>query len=142
MVGKVPITLGWVLVALSAPFAGLLYLSGKAPRRPLLVFGPINPDCVRYRLTTERILVEHPFERDIPPVAEIGLAVFDRVDIDVLAGQSWFEAGDVVLLTGQKECLRLAGVPRPEPFVRTLLKTQQAATIQNAAVRAPAVAAV
>lgn len=141
-VGSVPITVGWALVVLTAPLAGLLYLAGKAPRRPFLLFGPLNPDGVRYRLTTARVLIEHPFEKALAPLAELGLPEFDRIEIDVLPGQGWFDAGDVVLLDDSGERLRLRGVARPEPFVRTLMKTQQAATIRGGKTQAPTAAAV
>lgn len=142
--GSVPITVGWGLVVLTAPLAGLFYFAGKVPRRPFVLFGPLNPDGVRYRLTTARVLIEHPFEKDLQPLAALGLDGFDRVEIEVAPGQGWFDAGDVVLLADGEERLRLLGVGRPEPFVKTLLKTQQAATIRGdaAPVSAPAVAAV
>ena len=125
-IAGVPITLGWIAVAITAPLAGLLYLVRKAPRRPLVVVGAVNPACIRYRVTDRRVLVEHPLERDAPPVAELPLAGFDTATLDVLPGQAWFPAADVVLSHAGEERLRLRGVPRPEPFVRTLLKTRAA----------------
>lgn len=136
-IGGVRLTLGWLAVIVTAPFAALLYLGRKAPRKPLVFFGPVNRDGVRYRLTTQRLLVEHPFEKDSPPVAQLSIAGFDTVDIDVQPGQEWFRSGDVVFSQGGEERLRLAGVPRPEPFVRTMLKTQQAATIKQPKASAP-----
>lgn len=140
-IGSVPITVGWLLVVLTIPLAGLFYFAGKAPRRPFVLFGPLNPDGIRYRLTTARVLIEHPFEKDLEPLGAVGLSDFDRVEVEVAEGQAWFDAGDVVLFAGAEERLRLRGVGRPEPFVRTLLKTQQAATIRGTAAPEPAKAA-
>ncbi|MEN0110834.1 MAG: hypothetical protein AAF805_08925 [Planctomycetota bacterium] len=125
-VGGVPLTLGWLLVLLTAPLAALLYLGRKAPRKPFVLFGPINRDCLRYRITTRRVVIEHPMERRAAPVAELPLADFDEAAIEPRPGQTWFDAADVVLLAGGEERLRLAGIARPEPFVQTLLKTQSA----------------
>ena len=91
-----------------------------------MLVGPINPDSVCYRITTQRVLIEHPLEKNHAPVAQLPLDAFDGVEMEVLPGQAWFDAADVVLTHEQREVLRLRGVGRPEPFVRTLLKTQQA----------------
>ncbi len=138
--GGIPLTLGWLLVIVTAPLAALFYLIGKAPRLPFVLVGPVNPAGVRYRLTTQRLLVEHPLEKDAAPVAQLPLNEFDAIDIDVQPGQGWFCAGDVVFSRQGVERLRLAGVPRPDPFVRTVMKTQQAAAMQRPA-KDPAVPA-
>lgn len=132
-VGGIPLTLGWLMVIVTAPLAGLLYLIRKAPRMPLVLVGPVNAAGVRYRLTTQRLLVEHPFEKGAAPVAELPLGGFDAINIDVQPGQAWFHAGDVVFSQQGVEGLRLAGVPRPDPFVRTVMKTLQAAAIERPA---------
>lgn len=141
-IGGVPITIGWALVVLTAPLAGLFYLAGKAPRWPFLLVGPLNPDGICYRLTTSRVLIEHPLEKNHGPLASIGLDELGRIGIEVLPGQAWFDAGDVILSDDSGERLRLRGVGHPDPFVRTLRKTQQAGVIRSTESPAPAVAAV
>lgn len=132
-IGGAPLTLGWLMVIVTAPLAGLLYMARKAPRWPLLLVGPVNTAGVRYRLTTQRLLVENPFEKDAAPVAELSLDQFDDVQAEVQPGQEWYHAGDVVFSLRGEERLRLAGVPRPEPFMQTVMKTQQAAAINRPA---------
>ncbi|MEO1497723.1 MAG: hypothetical protein AAFV43_11295 [Planctomycetota bacterium] len=125
----VPLTIGWLMVVLTAPLAGLLFLARKAPRKPLVLFGPVNPDAVCYRLTNRGVQVVWPLERNAAPAAAITHADYDDVRIEVLPGQAWYPAGDVVFLHGETERLRLAGVPRPDPFVELCRKTHVAATI-------------
>jgi hypothetical protein len=132
-IGGIPLTLGWLMVIVTAPLASLLYLIGKAPRMPFVLAGPVNAAAVRYRLSTHRLLVEHPFEKGAPPVAELPLSGFDAIDIEIQPGQAWFRAGDVIFSQRGVERLRLAGVPRPDPFVRTVMKTQNAATTLRSA---------
>lgn len=125
-VGGVPVTVGWMAVIAAAPLAGALYLHRKAPRLPLVVFGPVNSAAVRYRLTTARVLIERPAERAGGIVASLALGDFDAIDIEVQPGQGWFRAADVVFMSRGSERLRLAGTPDAEPFVKTVLQTRQA----------------
>ncbi|TWT46844.1 hypothetical protein [Botrimarina hoheduenensis] len=135
--GGVPITVGWLLVVVTTPLAGLLYLAKKVPRKPLVVFGARNPHAVCYRVTNRRILILAPLERDTAPDAALSHADYDEIAIEVLPGQAWFHAADVVFLHHGTERLRLAGVPRPEPFRELCRKTQRAAAIVPAAVPVP-----
>ncbi|WP_146446586.1 hypothetical protein [Botrimarina colliarenosi] len=137
-IAGVPLLLGWLIAIVTAPLAALLYLARKAPRKPLVLFGPVNADGLRYRLTTKRLLIENPFEKDASPVAQLAIDDFDAVEIDVLPGQAWYHAGDVVFLKEGKERLRLAGTPRPEPFVHTVLNTQQACRLRRPETKAKA----
>jgi hypothetical protein len=137
-IGGVPLSFGWLMVIVTAPLAGLLYMARKAPRWPLVFVGSVNTAGVRYRLTMQRLLVENPFEKDAAPVAELPLDQFDAVNADVQPGQEWYHAGDVVFSLNGKERLRLPGVPRPDPFMQTVIKTQQAAAINRPAVSASA----
>ena len=68
--------------------------------------------CRRYVLTNRRIIVR----KGLLPVDQrwIGLDEFDSVDVEVLPGQAWLHAGDLIFRRGGLEVLRLAGVPRPE----------------------------
>ena len=74
----------------------------------------------RYRLTNRRIIVE----RGIVGVEEryVDLDRFDTITIDVLPGQEWYDAGDLVFSQGNVETFRLPGVSRPEAFRHTCLK--------------------
>ena len=78
----------------------------------------------RYRLTNRRIIVE----RGITAVPErfVDLDRFDSITIDVLPGQAWYDAGDLVFRQGNVETFRLPGVSRPEAFRQTCLKAHMA----------------
>lgn len=128
-IGGVPITLGWLLVILTGPLTALLYLARKAPRKPLILVGPRNPDGVCYRVTNHGVQIVWPLERDADPAASITHTEYDTIETEILPGQEWFHAGDVVFRRGEAEVFRLAGVPRPGPFVEMCRKTRSAATI-------------
>ena len=80
--------------------------------------------CRRYTVTNRRIIIRC----GLLPADErwISLDEFDAVTVDVLPGQSWLHAGDVVFKRSGSEVLRLAGVSRPEVFCQMCLRTQQA----------------
>lgn len=136
-IAGIPLTLGRLLAVITAPLGALLYLLRKAPRKPLVFVGPLNADGVRYRVTTQRVLIEHPFEKNAAPVAELALDQFDDVQPEIQPGQDWFHAADVVFTQRGVERLRLAGVSRPDPFIRTINKTQQAAAINRPVASVP-----
>ena len=116
----VPITVGRILALLSIPLILPLYFHMLIPRLPLVVFGISNPACRRYRLTNLRVVVEQAFgggeQKSIP------LDRFDSIDLDVLAGQAWYPAGELIFRRGTAEIFRLSGVPHPEPFRQTCMK--------------------
>jgi hypothetical protein len=78
----------------------------------------------RYRITDRRIIIQ----RGLKAVDEhsVGLNDFNAVEIDVLPGQAWLRAGDVVFRKDGQEVLRLPGVPSPEAF-RVLCRDVQRA---------------
>lgn len=78
----------------------------------------------RYRLTNRRIIVE----RGIQGIEErsVELDRFDSIAIEVLPGQAWYDAGDLVFKLGATETFRLPGVSRPEAFRQTCLKSHMA----------------
>ncbi len=117
----VPITLGRLLALLSIPFILPLYFHMLLPRLPFVVFGVSNPGCRRYRLTNRRVLVEQAFGGG--EQQSVSLDRFDSVEIDVLPGQQWYPAGDLIFRRGQIETFRLSGVPHPEAFMQTCMKT-------------------
>lgn len=102
------------LIALAAiPVALVLFFLRIAP-----VIG------TRYRLTNRRIIVE----RGLTGVPErwVELDRFDSITIEVLPGQEWYDAGDLVFRMGAVETFRLPGVSRPEAFRQTCLKAHMA----------------
>jgi len=76
----------------------------------------------RYTLTNRRIVVQ----RGLRAVDEswVELDRFDSIEVEVLPGQEWYKAGNLVFRRGQIETFRLDGVPRPETFRQTCLKAQ------------------
>jgi hypothetical protein len=79
--------------------------------------------CRRYRLTNRRVIVQ----KGLSGVDErfVALDRFDAIDVEVLPGQEWFPAGDLIFRKGGVETFRLAGVPRPETFRQTCLKAHK-----------------
>lgn len=118
----IPLTLGRLLALVSIPLILPFYFHTLIPRLPLVVFGWPNPACLRYRLTNRRIVVEHPFGGG--EQQSVSLDRFDSVTLEVQPGQEWYPAGDLVFRNGPIETLRLTGVPHPEPFRQTCLKTR------------------
>jgi len=105
--------LGNLIALLSIPIALVLFFVRIAPG-----IG------TRYRLTNRRIIVE----RGLTSVEDkaVDLDRFDRIDIDVLPGQAWYHAGDLVFKLGNVETFRLEGVSRPAAFRETCLKSHLA----------------
>ena len=117
-----PITVGRILALVSIPLILPVYFHMLLPRLPLVIFGFPNPSCRRYRLTNRRVVVEQAFGGG--EQQSVSLDRFDSVEIDVLPGQQWYPAGDIVFRSGQIETFRLSGVPHPEAFSRTCLKAR------------------
>jgi hypothetical protein len=105
--------LGNLIALLSIPIALVLFFMRIAPG-----IG------TRYRLTNRRIIVE----RGLTGVEDkaVDLDRFDTVTIDVLPGQAWYNAGDLVFRLGNVETFRLEGVSRPAAFRETCLKSHMA----------------
>ncbi|MCE5302999.1 MAG: hypothetical protein LLF97_07805 [Planctomycetaceae bacterium] len=80
--------------------------------------------CRRYALTNRRIIVRKGLSAVDGPW--ISLDDFDAIKVDVLPGQAWLHAGDLVFLHHEHEVLRLAGVPRPETFRQVCLTAHTA----------------
>ena len=83
--------------------------------------------CRRYRLTNHRVLILRGYSA--VEEASIGYEEFDTIQVEVLQGQQWLQAGDLVFRSGEKEVFRLRGVSRPEPFRQTCLKAKEAALL-------------
>jgi hypothetical protein len=95
------------------------------PLALVLFFMRIAPGIgTRYRLTNRRIIVERGLTSQEDKAVDLDR--FDRVEIDVLPGQAWYHAGDLVFKLGNVETFRLEGVSRPAPFRETCLKSHLA----------------
>jgi hypothetical protein len=120
----IPLTIGHLLALLSIPLILPIYFHMLVPRLPFVVFGKVNRSCRRYRLTNRRVVIEPGLGG--PEFESVDLDRFDAIQIEVVAGQAWYHAGDLRLCRGETEILRLPGVPRPEPFRRACLKAHKA----------------
>ncbi len=78
----------------------------------------------RYTLTNRRVVVYKGLL--IEEERSVALDRFDKVEIDVLPGQEWYHAGDLVFRRGNVETFRLEGVSRPAVFRETCLKSHLA----------------
>jgi hypothetical protein len=110
--GKSPFAIGKLMAVLLIPLAINVFLHMLSP------WG-----ARRYRLTNRRVIVES----GLRPVEErsVGFDRFDAIDVEVLPGQEWFPAGNLIFKKGAVETFRLAGVSRPETFRQTCLKAQK-----------------
>jgi hypothetical protein len=110
--GVPPLTLGHLLALATIPISLALFFFTLAPGI-----------CRRYVLTNRRLLVKKGW----PGVDEkwVQLDGFDNIDIEVLPGQSWYHAGEMIFKKGAIETFRISGVARPEPFRETCLKAQR-----------------
>jgi hypothetical protein len=80
--------------------------------------------CRRYRLSSRRVAVQRGLQaRD---ERSIDLDQFDSIAIDVLPGQAWLHAGDLVFQRDGVEVFRLPGVSRPETFRAVCQETRDA----------------
>jgi hypothetical protein len=104
---------------------GKLFALALIPLALALFFFRLAPGVMtRYRLTNRRVIVQ----KGLTAVDErwVDLDRFDAIDIEVLPGQEWFPAGDLIFRQGAIETFRLAGVSRPDTFRHTCLSAQRA----------------
>jgi hypothetical protein len=91
----------------------------------VLFFMRIAPGIgMRYGLTKRRVIVE----RGLTGIEDkaVDLDRFDSISIEVLPGQAWYHAGDLIFRLGNVETFRLEGVSRPAAFRETCLKSHLA----------------
>ncbi len=132
------LTAGKLLAGACIPLILPLYFYTLLPRVPLVIFGWPNSACLRYRLTNRRLVVEQPFGGG--EQKSVSLDHFDSIDLEVLPGQEWYRAGDLVFKDGAVESFRLSGVPQPETFRQACLKARQSfAGVEQARVQGVAV---
>ena len=92
---------------------------------PLLYFCRLLPRVGRrYTLTNRRVVIQTPITG--VDLNSIDLDGFDSIEIEVLPGQAWFDAGDLSFRRGGSEVFRLAGVSWPEAFRQSCLKSHRA----------------
>ena len=101
----------------------LLALLLIPPAIGLFAFSLLPGVTKRYRLTNRRVIVQ----AGLRGIDErwVDFDRFDAIDIEVLPGQEWYPAGDLVFRNGQIETFRLAGVSRPETFRHTCLAARR-----------------
>lgn len=92
-----------------------------------LFFWRLAPGIARrYVLTSKRVVVVRGLGAE--EGESIGLGDFDSIVVEVLPGQKFLRAGDLVFQSAEKEAFRLPGVQHPEGFRRACLRGQQALT--------------
>jgi hypothetical protein len=90
---------------------------------PLYFFTLLPGVMTRYKLTNRRVVVQRGLQaRD---ERWVDFDRFDTIDIEVLPGQGWYPAGDLIFRNGLIETFRLAGVSRPETFRHTCLAARR-----------------
>ena len=80
--------------------------------------------CRRYKLTNRRLVIQQGLTAVDGPA--IGLDEFDAVEVQLLPGQDWLHAGELVFRRDGREVFRLSGVSRPEVFRQACLKARTA----------------
>jgi hypothetical protein len=101
--------IGNLIALASIPIALVIYLSKVLPFI-----------AIRYSLTNRRVVVQRGLQAKDDK--SVDLDRFDSVQVDVLPGQAWYNAGDLVFKLGNVETFRLNGVSRPEAFRQTIMK--------------------
>lgn len=79
--------------------------------------------CRRYVLTDVRVGIAHGLGRRL--VESVAHDAYDAIDVEILPGQAWYDAGDLVFRSEGKETLRLAAVASAGMFRRTIWETRQ-----------------
>jgi hypothetical protein len=105
--------IGNLIALLSIPVALAIYLYRIAP-----FVGQ------RYTVTNRRVVVQRGIQAKDD--RSVDLDRFDSVQVEVLPGQAWYNAGDLVFKLGNVETFRLDGVSRPESFRQVILKARMA----------------
>ncbi|MEZ6104028.1 MAG: PH domain-containing protein [Pirellulaceae bacterium] len=101
------------------------------PLALVLYFMRVAPFAgTRYQLTNRRVRVLRGLLGKTESKS-IKLDAFDTIDVHVLPGHQWYDAGDLVFYaTGEKgakiEKFRLDGVSRPDAFRATCVKSHMA----------------
>lgn len=103
---------------------GKLFALLLIPLALALFAGSLMPFVLtRYKLTNRRVIVQ----RGWTPTDErwVDFDRFDSIEVEVLPGQEWYPAGELIFRQGQIETFRLSGVSRPETFRHTCLAARR-----------------
>lgn len=109
----------------------LSYLIFGLPLAPLGLIGYLQLKVTgqRYTVTNRSVSVRSALTGQL--VKQVALKDVADVTVEVLGGQEFFRAGDVVLRkAGGDEILRCAGVPQPDRFQHVILEARDA-RLQN-----------
>jgi hypothetical protein len=106
-------TLGRLLAVVSIPLA-LVAFAWK-----LMPFA-----ARRYRLTNRRIVIHKGLSA--AEDGSVDLDEFDAIEVQVLPGQQWLRAGELIFRRGDDEVFLLSGVGSPESFRHTCLEARTA----------------
>ena len=75
--------------------------------------------CQRYTLTNRRLMVQRGWKP--APTQEVALTNIDDVRLLADSYDAFYRSGDLQILTGGKEVLKLVAVPEPESFRQGIL---------------------
>jgi hypothetical protein len=75
--------------------------------------------CRRYTLTNRRLMIRKGWKP--APVQEVALKDIDDVRLVADSYDAFYRAGDLQVLSGGKEVLKLTGVPEPESFRHAII---------------------
>lgn len=106
-------TVGNLLAVLTIPISLVVYVWRLLPYV-----------ATRYTVTNRRVVVRKGLRAT--DAESIGLTDFDTIDVEVLDGQAWLRAGDVIFRREGNEVFRLAGVTRPYAFREVCRKAHTA----------------
>lgn len=106
-------TLGTVLAAATIPISLAVYAWQLLPFI-----------CRRYTVTNRRIVIKKGYSA--VDDRSIDLDAFDTIDMEILPGQDWLHAGELVFRRQGTEAFRLSGVSRPQVFRSVCLKARTA----------------
>ena len=105
---------------------GKLMALATIPLSVALFFWRLAPGVARrYVLTDKRVVIRKGLGNSETEGA-VGFDDFDAILVEVLPGQEFLRAGDLVFQAGGKEIFRLPGVQHPEGFRQACLRAQQA----------------
>ena len=100
---------------------GKLFMLPAIPIAMALYFKNVLPIFAqRYRLTNRRVMIQNGLSASDGQFVDLDR--FDSIEVDVLPGQEWYHAGDLVFRGNGIEKLRLRGVSRPETFRQVCMK--------------------
>lgn len=104
---------------------GKLMALATIPVSLALFFWRLAPGVAkRYVLTSKRVVVSKGLGAE--EGESIGLSDFDSISIEVLSGQEFLRAGDLVFKSQGDEVFRIRGIQHPEGFRQACLRGQQA----------------